>query len=65
LRFGYNHQLKQELKVSPFTSFNGFSIGFGFKVKKIAFDYGFGSVHLAGGMNHLSLSTNFSEWGKR
>lgn len=64
LRFGYNHQLKKELKVSPFRSLNGFSFGFGFKVKKIAFDYGFGSYHIAGGMNHLSLSTNIQEWSK-
>ena len=63
LRFGYNHQLKKELSVSAFRSLNGFSVGFGFKVKKIAFDYGFGSYHLAGGMNHISLSTNLQEWG--
>jgi len=64
LRFGYNHQLKKELAVSAFRSLNGFSLGFGFKVKKIAFDYGFGSYHLAGGMNHISLSTNLQEWKK-
>ena len=64
LRFGYNHQMKKELSVSSFRSLNGFSLGFGFKVKKIAFDYGFGSYHLAGGMNHISLSTNLAEWNK-
>ncbi|MDG2450666.1 MAG: type IX secretion system protein PorQ [Saprospiraceae bacterium] len=64
LRFGYNHQIKKELTVSTFRSLNGFSFGFGFKVKRIAFDYGFGSYHLAGGMNHISLSTNLTEWNK-
>ena len=64
MRFGYNHQLKKELAVSAFRSLNGLSIGFGFKIKRIAFDYGFGSYHLAGGMNHISLSTNLSEWNK-
>ncbi len=64
LRFGYNHQLKQELKVSSFRGLNGFSIGFGFKIKKISFDYGFGSYHLVGGVNHISLSTNLQEWKK-
>lgn len=64
LRFSYNHQLKKELAVSGFRSFNGFGFGFGFKVKKISFDYGFGGYHLAGGMNHLSLSTNLTEWKK-
>lgn len=64
LRFGYNHQLKKELKVSTFRSLGGFSLGFGFKIKRIAFDYGFGGYHLAGGMNHISLSTNLQEWGR-
>ena len=65
LRFGYNHQLKKDLSVNGFRSLNGFSLGFGFKVKKIAFDYGFGSYHLAGGMNHISLSTNLTQWNKQ
>ena len=64
LRFGYNHQLKQELKVSSFRSLSGFSMGFGIKIKKISFDYGFGSYHLAGGVNHISLSTNLQQWKK-
>ncbi len=64
LRFGYNHQLKKELAISTFRSLNGLSFGFGFKIKKIAFDYGFGAYHLAGGMSHISLSTNLKEWKK-
>jgi hypothetical protein len=64
LRFSYNHQLKKDLSVSPFRGFNGISLGFGFRIKKIAFDYGFGSYHLAGGVNHISLSTNIQEWKK-
>jgi len=55
LRFGYNHLRKQELKVASFRSLSGFSLGVGFNVKKIKFDYGVGYHHLAGANNQLSL----------
>ena len=56
VRFGYNHLLNKELSVSGFRSLSGFSFGFGLRIKKIRFDYGVGRYHLAGGVNHLSLS---------
>jgi len=56
LRFGYNHLRKKELSVDEFKSLSGLSFGFGFKVKKIQFDYGVGRFHLAGAVNHLSIS---------
>jgi hypothetical protein len=55
LRMAYNHLRKQEMRLSSFRSFAGFSLGFGFNVKKIKFDYGIGYYHLAGATNHLSL----------
>lgn len=61
LRVGYNHQRNKELSTAAFRSLSGFSFGFGIKVKKIRFDYGFGSYHLAGGVNHLSLVMQMSE----
>ena len=65
LRFGYNHLRRKELSVSEFRSLGGFSLGFGFKIKKFRIDYGVGYYHLAGGVNHLSLSTNLQEFRKK
>jgi hypothetical protein len=65
LRFGYNHLRRKELSVSEFRSLGGFSLGFGLKIKKFRIDYGVGYYHLAGGVNHLSLSTNLKEFKKK
>ena len=65
LRFGYNHLRRKELSVSTFRSLGGFSLGFGLKIKKFRIDYGVGYYHLAGGVNHISISTNLSEWRKK
>ena len=65
LRFGYNHLRRKELSVSTFRSLGGFSGGFGLKVKKFRIDYGVGYYHLAGGVNHISISTNLNEWRKK
>lgn len=65
LRFGYNHLRRKELSVSTFRSLGGFSLGFGLKIKKFRFDYGVGYYHLAGGVNHISLSTNLNEFKRK
>lgn len=61
LRLGYNHLRRKELSVSTFRSLGGFSLGFGLKIKKFRIDYGVGYYHLAGGVNHISISTNLHE----
>ena len=65
LRFGYNHLRRKELSVSEFRSLGGFSLGFGLKIKQFRIDYGVGYYHLAGGVNHISLSTNLQEFKKK
>lgn len=60
VRGAYNHLRRQELKVSQFRSLGGFSLGFGLKIKQFRIDYGVGYYHLAGGSNHLSISTNLN-----
>ena len=65
LRIGYNHFRRQELSVSDFRSFSGFSLGFGIKVNRFRLDYGVGYHHLAGGANHLTISTNLERFGKK
>jgi hypothetical protein len=65
IRGGYNHQMRKELNITNVRSLSGFSVGFGFKISRFRIDYGLGRQHLAGGMNHLSISTHFSEFKKK
>jgi hypothetical protein len=62
LRFGYNHMVRKELSVTNFRSRSGFSFGVGIKIKRFRIDYGRGVYHFAGGLNHLSVSTNLKEF---
>lgn len=62
LRVGYNHLRRRELSLSQYRSQAGFSVGFGLKISKFKLDYGVGYHHLVGGTNHLSISTNLSEF---
>lgn len=59
LRFGYSHQTRREMSLQNIRSLAGFSFGAGFKVNRFRIDYGLGRQHIAGGMNHLSISTKF------
>jgi hypothetical protein len=58
LRFGYNHQRRAELVVPNLLSYSGFSFGVGLKINHFRLDYGHGNFHLAGGSNHLTISTH-------
>lgn len=62
LRFAYNHFQRQELSVENFRSLSGFSLGLGIKVNRFRVEYGRAFNHLAGGMNHFSISTNLKEF---
>lgn len=62
LRLGYNHFRRQELSVSSLRSLSGFSVGVGIKIKRFRMEYGQGFYHLAGSMNHFSISTNLREF---
>jgi len=62
LRFGYNHLLRRELSVTNFRGRSGFSFGFGIKMRRFRFEFGRGVYHFAGGMNHLTISTNIKEF---
>jgi len=64
LRVGYNHFQRKELSVDNFRSLAGFSFGVGLKVSKFRIDYGRAFYHLAGGLNHISISTNLREFRK-
>lgn len=62
LRFGYNHLSRQELSVENFRSLAGFTYGIGIKINRFRLDYGRTNYHLAGGANHLTISTNLREF---
>jgi hypothetical protein len=62
MRIGYNHLRRSELSVSNTVGFAGFSFGVGLKVNRFKIDYGRGLYHLAGGVNHITISTDLSEF---
>jgi hypothetical protein len=63
LSFGYNHQRRQELvlKEGSKKGTNGFSFGFGLKIKRFSFDFARSIYSLAGATNHIGISVNFGE----
>jgi len=65
LRAAYNFQRRRELTIDTKPGLVGFSMGVGIKISKFIISYGRGNYHLAGGANHFSITTNFSEFGKK
>ncbi len=59
---GYNHQRRQELKISNKRGLVGFSLGMGINIKKINISYGRASYHLAGATNNFSIRTDISRF---
>ncbi len=64
IRFGYNYQRRQEMKIESKRSTVGFSWGFGFRISKFNFSYSRSTYHLAGSPNFLSIAFNLGEFGK-
>lgn len=65
LRIGYNYRRRQELSVETRKGLSGFSGGFGLKISKFIFSYGFAQYHLAGSSDYFSITTNLSEFSKK
>ena len=65
IRGAYNFQRRQELVVSGRPATAGFSFGVGLKVSKFIISYGRGNYHLAAAANHISISTNLSEFNRK
>ncbi|MEQ8926263.1 MAG: type IX secretion system protein PorQ [Fulvivirga sp.] len=64
LRFGYNHLVRQELKLPDTGGGAGFSYGLMFKVKAFEFSYSRGGYHAAGGSNSFTLTANTNKFFK-
>lgn len=65
LRFGYNYMRRQELKVESRPGTMGISWGVGLRISKFRFDYARAAYHLAGASNHISISTNISDFHRK
>jgi hypothetical protein len=64
-RFAYNYQRRKEMALDTKKGTVGLSWGLGIKISKIKIEYGRAAYHLAGSPNHITLSTNLSEWVKK
>ena len=64
LRAGYNYQRQQELKLLGVGSFSGFSLGFGFKLAHVEFNYGYAQYSIGAASNHFSLIAHLNEFYK-
>ena len=62
---GYNHQRRQEMKLTTKGGLTGISAGVGVRIYKFYISYGISKYHLAGSSHHFSLSMNFNEFYKR
>lgn len=65
LRFGYNHLRRKELTVTELRSLAGFSFGVGIKINRFRIEYGRNYFHLAGPVNHFTLSTSIRSFTNR
>ncbi|MFC2124669.1 type IX secretion system protein PorQ [Bacteroidota bacterium] len=60
LRFGYNHLIRQELRLENTSGGAGFSGGFMFRIKAFEFSYTRSWYHVSGGINQFGLTSDFS-----
>lgn len=65
LRVGYNHLIKQELKLNDTNGGAGLSFGLMFRVKAFEFAYSRGGYHAAGGSNSFGVTANTNLFLKR
>jgi long-subunit fatty acid transport protein len=58
VRFGYNYQRRQEMKLESKKATVGFSWGFGFRVSRFNLSYARSAYHISGSPNIFSLGIN-------
>ncbi|MBI4548749.1 MAG: type IX secretion system protein PorQ [Ignavibacteriae bacterium] len=56
LRFGYNHERRQESKIRASSGLAGFSTGVGISTGMYAIDYSFSSIGPIGGLHRISVA---------
>jgi hypothetical protein len=57
LRFGYDNEKRNELKIGSFAGIAGFNVGVGIVISAYRFDYGFSSMGSIGALHRISIST--------
>lgn len=62
LRVGYNHLIRESLRLENTAGGAGISFGIQIKVKKIALAYSHGGYHAAGGINNFTIATNVNRF---
>ncbi len=65
LRFAYNYERRQELKVDARTGLAGFSGGFGLKIYKFQLSYALACYHLGGTTNTLTIGFSVDDFMSR
>lgn len=65
LRGGYNHLLRQELKLENIAGLSGFSLGLMVRIRSFRIDYTRAWYHVTGGTSQLSLVTDMNRIFKK
>ena len=58
IRFGYNHLIRQELRLEEASGLAGLSFGIMFRVKSFEFSYSRGGYHAAGGAHNFTITAD-------
>lgn len=58
LRFGYNHLIRQELRLEEASGLAGISFGLMFRVRAFSFAYSRGGYHAAGGAHNFTITAD-------
>jgi hypothetical protein len=64
IRFGYNALRQREMKINYVRGFNGFSWGFGIKVSKFQFSYGYGGYMPGRNTHAFTIVTRLEDFKK-
>jgi hypothetical protein len=65
LRYAYNFQRREEMKIENRGGVSGMSFGFGLHVSRFYVSFGMAQYHLAGMSNHLTITTNPYDFFKK
>jgi hypothetical protein len=65
LRFGYNYQRRQEMKLDGHPATVGFSWGFGLSISRFQISFARATYHVAGSTTHFAVATDLSSFYRR
>jgi hypothetical protein len=65
LRFGYNYQRRQEMKLDGHPATVGFSWGFGLSISRFQISFARATYHVAGSTTHIAVATDLSAFYRK